>query len=318
MSKKRKQNIYLSVVIPILNEKDNIKEVHDELAKVLQSLKSSYEIIYIDDGSRDGTTKILTKLAKKHQFVNSIIFRRNFGQTAAFAAGINYAIGKIIITMDGDQQNDPNDIPKIMDKIKQGFDVVSGWRYKRQDPFLRCLLSRIANRIISWVTKVQLHDYGCSLKAYRQEALKPVRIYGEMHRFIPALCYYYGADITEIKVNHRPRRKGVSKYGLSRTIRVILDLITVKFLLTFSTRPSHIFGFIGLLSFIIGFAINAYLTYLKLALDQSIGNRPLLLLGVLLIFVGLQFICFGLLAEMLARVYHESQQKPIYSIKKIV
>jgi glycosyltransferase involved in cell wall biosynthesis len=311
-------NIQVSIVVPIFNERENIADVYEEITDVLSGLNISYEIIFVDDGSTDGSTKIVADLAEQDPHIQSIIFRRNFGQTPAFSAGIENASGNVIILMDGDRQNDPHDIPMLLQKIDEGFDVVSGWRYERQDNFLRRLPSQIANKVISIVTGVHLHDYGCSLKAYRKEVLKHVRLYGEMHRFIPALCYWHGASITELKVNHRARTKGVSKYGINRTIRVILDLLTVKFLMTFSTRPSHVFGVLGILSMIAGLSINIYLSFVRLVFQHPIANRPLLLLGILLIFVGLQFICFGLLAEMLARIYHESQNKPIYSIKKII
>jgi len=311
-------NLQVSIVIPIFNELENIADVYEEITGVLSGLNISYEIIFVDDGSTDGSTKVIADLAKQDPYVQSIIFRRNFGQTPAFSAGIENASGKVIILMDGDRQNDPHDIPMLLQKIDEGFDVVSGWRHDRQDNFLRRLPSQIANKVISIVTSVHLHDYGCSLKAYRKDVLGYVRLYGEMHRFIPALCYWHGAVITEVKVNHRARTKGVSKYGINRTIRVILDLMTVKFLMTFSTRPSHVFGVLGILSMIAGFTINIYLSFVRLVFQQPIANRPLLLLGILLIFVGLQFICFGLLAEMLARIYHESQNKPIYSIKNII
>jgi glycosyltransferase involved in cell wall biosynthesis len=245
--------------------------------------------------------------------------KRNFGQTAAVAAGLAYARGEVIVAMDGDGQNDPRDIPPLLNKLEEGFDLVSGWRFPRQDPFWsRRLPSRIANGLISWMTQVKLHDYGCTMKAIRCEVAKDLKLYGEMHRFIPAIAYERGARIAEIKVRHRSRQWGKSKYGLTRTSRVVLDLLTVKFLLSYATRPMHMFGVVGLLSGGAGFLIGIYLTVQKIFYGLEIGGRPLLLLAVLLILIGVQFITMGLLGEMLARTYHESQNKPIYVIKEIL
>jgi glycosyltransferase involved in cell wall biosynthesis len=246
-----------------------------------------------------------------------ISFRRNFGQTAAFAAGFDYARGDVIITLDGDLQNDPDDIPRLLEAIEDS-DIVSGWRKKRKDPFLsRRLPSIIANRLISWVTGVRLHDYGCSLKAYRRDVIKNLNLYGEMHRFIPAVANWYGVKVSEVETTHHPRLRGKSKYGISRTVKVVLDLITVKFLQSFSTKPLQFFGPIGLASGMGGFFISLYLSIGKILYGRDIGGRPLLLLGALLIIVGVQFIGMGLLGEMLVRVYHESQKKPIYVIRKV-
>ncbi len=308
----------VSVVVPLFNEEENVRELHERLKVVLDSSGNEYEIIFIDDGSTDRTLEILQEIQANDGRVIVLSFRRNFGQTAAFAAGFDYASGDIIVTMDGDLQNDPNDIPKFLEVIKEN-DVVSGWRKKRKDPFLsRRLPSMAANWLISKVTGVQLHDYGCSLKAYRREVIKNLRLYGEMHRFIPAVANLYGVKIAEVETVHHPRLKGKSKYGLSRTVKVVLDLITVKFLLSFSTRPLQFFGPMGLVSGSLGFLISLYLSIEKIFSGKDIGGRPMLLLGALLIIVGVQFIGMGLLGEMMVRVYHETQKKPIYVIKKVL
>jgi glycosyltransferase involved in cell wall biosynthesis len=251
--------------------------------------------------------------------VKAVRLKRNFGQTAALAAGLAYADGEIIVLMDGDGQNDPADIPVLINVLGEGNDLVAGWRYNRQDSFFRRRLpSMIANCLISWTTSVKLHDYGCTLKAMRKPVAKNLRLYGEMHRFIPAIAYERGAQIAEIKVNHRPRVRGESKYGISRTLRVVLDLLTVKFLSSYSTRPAHIFGPLGVISGLTGFAFALYLSVEKLVYHRSIGNRPLLLLAILLIFIGFQFVTMGLLGEMLARTYHESQDRPVYVVGEVL
>lgn len=307
----------ISVVVPIYNEEENIDELYARLKTVLDTLPHEYEMIFVDDGSTDATPSLLEKIRSSDGRVLVINFRRNFGQTAAFAAGFDYASGEVIITMDGDLQNDPDDIPKLIGMLEDN-DIVSGWRRRRQDPFIsRRLPSMIANWIISRVTGVTLHDYGCSLKAYRSNVVKNIRLYGEMHRFIPAVAKWYGVRVAEVETLHHPRLRGKSKYGISRTIRVILDLITVKFLLSFSTKPLQFFGPVGLLSSAAGFFISLYLTVEKIFSGRDIGGRPLLLLGVLLIIVGVQFIGMGLLGEMMVRIYHETQKKPIYAIKRI-
>ncbi len=307
----------LSVVIPVYNEEENIPVLHERLVSVLEGIKD-YEIIYVDDGSTDRTLEILEALQKRSSHVVVLSLRRNFGQTAAFAAGFDFARGDVIITMDADLQNDPEDIPRLLELIRE-YDLVSGWRKERKDPlFSRRLPSMIANWLISKVTGVRLHDYGCSLKAYRKDIIKNLRLYGEMHRFIPAVASWYGVRVTEVPVKHHPRFKGRSKYGISRTFKVLLDLVTVKFLQSFSTKPIQFFGSMGLLSSFLGFFILLYLTALKFIKNEAIGGRPLLILGVLLIVVGVQFIGMGLLGEMLVRVYHESQRKPIYVLKKII
>ena len=308
----------LSVIIPFYNEAQNIPIFFDELSQVLLNSGLTWEILAIDDGSRDDTFSLLKGEAIRRKGVKVLRLRKNFGQTAALSAGFDRAEGDIIITMDGDLQNDPKDIPALVAKLREGYDIVSGWREKRQDPFLsRRLPSMIANKMISWVTGVNLHDYGCTLKAFKQEVAKNIRLYGELHRFIPAVASWMGVSIAEMPVNHRSRKFGRSKYGISRTIRVLLDLITVKFLLTYSTRPIHVFGLWGILSGVVGFALAGYLAIQRLFFGIPLSNRPILLLAILLIFIGIQFISMGLLGELQVRTYHESQGKPIYYIKEI-
>jgi len=308
----------LSVVIPLYNEEENVQMLFERLKGTLDHLKKEYEIIFVDDGSTDRTLSTLEEIQAKDKTVVVLSFRRNFGQTAAFAAGFDFARGDVIVTMDGDLQNDPADIPKLLELIKDN-DLVSGWRKKRKDPFFtRRLPSIMANWLISNVTGVKLHDYGCSLKAYRREVIKNLKLYGEMHRFIPAVASWYGVRIAEVETIHHQRLRGKSKYGISRTIKVVLDLITVKFLQSFSTKPIQFFGPVGIMSGFLGFLISLYLAIDKLFFGRDIGGRPLLLLGALLIIVGIQLIGMGLLGEMLVRVYHESQRKPIYVIKKIL
>lgn len=308
----------VSVVIPVYDEEESLPLLYNSLKDVLDGTGRDYEIVFVDDGSRDGSMKVLEDLHAKDERVVVVSFRRNFGQTAAMAAGFHYATGDVIVTMDADMQNDPADIPRMLEEIKD-CDVVSGWRKNRKDKFLsRKLPSKIANWLISKVTGVHLHDYGCTLKAYRKEVIKNVKLYGEMHRFIPAIASWVGATIKEVETTHHPRRFGTSKYGISRTVRVVLDLITVKFLQSFSTRPIHAFGPLGLGMGFIGFLISLYLSFEKLALGYDIGGRPLLLLAVLLIILGVQLVVMGLLGEMLARVYHESQDKPIFHIRKVL
>lgn len=308
----------VSIVIPVYEEEESLPLLYKTIKEVMEGTGRVYEIIFVDDGSKDKSLEILDELHANDPHVVVVAFRRNFGQTAAMAAGFEYAEGDIIITMDADMQNDPNDIPVLLDRIKD-CDVVSGWRKNRQDKFLsRKLPSKIANWLISRVTGVHLHDYGCTLKAYRREVIKNVRLYGEMHRFIPAIASWVGATIKEVETTHHPRRFGKSKYGISRTMRVVLDLITVKFLQSFSTRPIHAFGPLGLTLGFVGFLISIYLSFEKLVLGYDIGGRPLLLLAVLLIILGVQLVFMGLLGEMLARVYHESQDKPIFTVKKVL
>jgi len=308
----------LSVVIPVYNEEESIRLLYEKLKAALDLLHKEYEILFIDDGSTDRTLSILEEIQTKDKHLIVLSLRRNFGQTAAFAAGFDFARGDIVVTMDGDLQNDPADIPKLLEKIKD-HDLVSGWRKKRKDPFFtRRLPSVAANWLISNVTGVKLHDYGCSLKAYRRDVIKNLKLYGEMHRFIPAVASWYGVRVAEVETIHHPRMHGKSKYGISRTIKVVLDLITVKFLQSFSTKPIQFFGPVGIASGFLGFLILFYLSIDKLFFGKDIGARPLLLLGALLVIVGIQLIGMGLIGEMLVRVYHESQRKPIYVIKKIL
>lgn len=308
----------ISVVIPIFNEEENVALLYQELSGVMASLNCDYEILFIDDGSSDSTLSILKSIQAGDSSVVVVQFRKNFGQTAALSAGFDYARGEVIITMDGDLQNDPHDIPRLIEKINEGFDVVTGWRYDRKDDFLsRRLPSIIANRIISFTTGVALHDYGCTLKAFRKEVIKNIRLYGEMHRFIPAIASGMGISFTEIKVNHRARQFGTSKYGISRTIRVVLDLITVKFLLSYATRPIQIFGLLGIISGTAGFIIALIMTIQRQFFGVPLSDRPLLLFAVLLIFIGIQFVSIGLIAELQARTYHETQQKPVYFVKDV-
>ena len=308
----------LSVVIPLLNEEENIPLLYEELNEVLPDLSYKYEILFVDDGSKDKSLQLLRAIQEKDSHVVVVSFRKNFGQTAAMAAGFDYAEGDIIITMDADLQNDPHDIPNLLNEIEAGNDVVTGWRFDRKDAFLnRRLPSIIANKIISKTTGVNLHDYGCTLKAFRKEVIKNVKLYGEMHRFIPAIASGMGIDFTEVKVNHRPRRFGTSKYGISRTLRVILDLMTVKFLLSYATRPIQVFGMMGFVSGGIGFLIALIMTFQRQFFGVPLSDRPLLFLAVLLIFIGIQFISLGLIAELQARTYHESQSKPVYYVKTV-
>jgi glycosyltransferase involved in cell wall biosynthesis len=308
----------LSIVIPVQNESPNIKPLYEELTQVLGQYGRSYELLIVDDGSTDDTFEQLAALQARDPRLRVIRFRRNFGQTAAFAAGFALARGRLVVTSDGDLQNDPRDIPAMVALIEQGHDIVCGWRKDRKDTFVtRRIPSMMANKLISWATGVALHDYGCSLKVFRSEVVKPMRLYGEMHRFMPAIASQMGVNIAEVIVNHRPRSAGHTKYGLSRTIRVILDLATVKFLLSYSTRPLQIFGLLGLITGGVGALITAYLAYIRLFTTQGIGDRPLLLLGVMLIFIGVQLLTFGLLAEVMARTYYESQDKPTYVIREI-
>lgn len=307
-----------SVVIPLLNEEENIPIQFEQLQAVLDGCVHPGEVIYVDDGSTDGSFEVLRKLQQTDGRFRVIQLRRNFGQTAAFSAGFDHARGNIIITMDGDLQNDPHDIPMLLAKIDEGYDIVSGWRVDRQDKFLtRKLPSQIANRLISQATGLQLHDYGCSLKAYRAEVLANTKLYGEMHRFIPALASQIGVKVAEVPVNHYARKYGRSKYGLGRTIRVVLDLLTVKFLLDYATRPMQIFGLLGLITFFSGTLLGAYLSVQRLFFGVPLRDRPLLLLVVLLIVIGGQLLVMGLLGEMVVRTYYETQQKPIYLIRSM-
>lgn len=308
----------LSIVIPVHNESPNIKPLYEELTQTLGQYGRAYEILIVDDGSTDDSFEQLAALQARDPRLRVIRFRRNFGQTAAFAAGIAAARGRLVVTSDGDLQNDPRDIPAMVAVIDQGNDIVCGWRKDRKDKFItRRVPSILANKLISWATGVPLHDYGCSLKVFRAEVIKPLRLYGEMHRFLPAIASQIGVKIAEMEVNHRARRAGVTKYGLSRTIRVVLDLATVKFLLSYSTRPLQIFGLLGLIAGGLGALVTGWLAYVRLFLHQGIADRPLLLLGVMLVFIGVQLVTFGLLAEVMARTYYESQGKATYVIREV-
>lgn len=311
----------LSIVLPIYNEAESLPHLLDELVPALETTGRTFEIICVDDGSTDGSFAELQKLHALDDRVRVVRFRRNFGQTAAFAAGFERAQGGIVITMDADLQNDPADIPVLLAKIDEGYDVVSGWRVKRwQEGFSsfiqRKVPSATANWLISIGTGVPLHDYGCALKAYRKEVVKSINLYGDLHRFIPAIASYYGVTVTEVPVNYRSRKFGRSKYGISRITRVLLDLLTVRFLLSYSTRPIQIFGSLGLLSFVLGVVIGVYLAYEKFVNGANLVDRPLLLLTILLVMIGVQFITMGLLAELVVRTYHESQNKPIYTVRE--
>lgn len=309
----------ISFIIPVYNEVENLLELYREITGSCSNMERSYEMIFIDDGSLDESFPVLKKIQRENTKVKIIKLRKNFGQTAALAAGFDYANGEIIITLDADLQNDPEDFSSLIEKIEMGYDIVNGWRKNRKDRFLtRRLPSSIANWFISIITRVKLHDYGCTLKAFRKDVIKNIRLYGELHRFIPAIASHMGVSITEVEVNHRPRRHGKSKYSIFRFVRVILDLLTVKFLLSYSTRPLQIFGLIGLISGLTGGILALYLSYQRLILMRGIGGRPLLLLAILLIVIGIQFITLGLLAEIMVRTYHESAQKSIYFIKEIV
>jgi glycosyltransferase involved in cell wall biosynthesis len=312
--------VELSVVIPVYNEAPNLERLHAEFTAALGAWGRSYELILVDDGSTDGSADVLEGLPARDPRVRVIQFRRNFGQTAAFAAGFAAARGRLIATADGDLQNDPRDLPSMVAQAEAGYDIVCGWRKHRKDAFLnRRLPSMIANWLISRATGVRLRDYGCSLKVFRAEVVKPLRLYGEMHRFLPALASEMGVRIVEQPVNHRAREHGRSKYGISRTIRVILDLLTVKFLLNYSTRPLQLFGLLGVLFGGAGAAILAVLGYGRFMYWLSIDeHQPLLFLGILLCLAGLQLLTTGLLAEMQARTYHESQGKPIYAIRRVI
>jgi glycosyltransferase involved in cell wall biosynthesis len=319
-SSDKQSQIALSVVIPVFNEAKNLELLFGRLIGTLDGLDCHYEIIVVDDGSTDGSLAILRRLHEENSQVKVVRFRRNFGQTAAFAAGFDHAHGEIVVTIDADLQNDPADIPRLLDKMAEGYDVVSGWRQDRQDRFLdRKLPSMIANWLISVVTGVHLHDYGCSLKAYHRDVVKNVHLYGELHRFIPALASWMGVSVAELPVAHHPRRFGKSKYGLSRTVRVLLDLLTVRFMLSYSARPMQLFGGVGLLSFGLGVLGGLYLSAQKVIYGYRYQiDRPLLLLSVLLMIVGVQMVSMGLLGELVVRTYHETQGKSIYMIREVI
>jgi len=307
----------VSIVVPIYNEEENILALHEKLTQALVASSLDYELILVDDGSSDRSYLLLQELAGKDRRLKVIRFRRNFGQTAAMAAGFDAAQGRVVIPMDGDLQNDPKDVVRLLAKIDEGFDVVSGWRKDRQDTFInRKLPSMIANGLISRLTGVHLHDYGCTLKAYRKEVLEGINLYGEMHRFVPALASQVGAKVAEIPVQHHPRLFGQSKYGISRTMRVVLDLMTVKFLLHYSTKPIQLFGKWGVYTLMAGMLSGGATIYMKLFEHMSMNRNPLLILTAFLLFMGVQFIVLGLLGELNARTYYEAQGKPIYVVKE--
>lgn len=309
----------ISAVVPIYNEVESLPTLIESIASTLRENQISYEIVCVDDGSKDGSSDLLRRLARERTDLRAVLLRRNYGQTAAMSAGFNHAKGRVIITLDGDLQNDPADIPRLMAKLDEGYDLVSGWRKQRQDAMVtRLIPSRIANWLIGKVTGVDIHDYGCSLKAYRSELVMDMNLYGELHRFLPALAFIEGARIAEIPVRHHARRFGQSKYGLGRTFRVLMDLFTIFFMKKFLTRPMHVFGWFGLISMLLGLATGLYLTFLKIGLGQQIGDRPLLILSVVLFLTGVQLFSFGLLAELLMRTYHESQNRPIYRVREVV
>jgi glycosyltransferase involved in cell wall biosynthesis len=307
----------LSVVIPVYNEGENIGPLHEELSAALNQIGKSYEVVVVDDGSRDDSFARLKAVHEKDPRWQVIRFRRNFGQTAAMSAGFAAARAPIIVTIDADLQNDPQDIPKLLAKMEEGFDIVSGWRMDRKEPFFsRRLPSMMANNLISRTTGVSLHDYGCTLKVYDAQVAKNVRLYGELHRFIPALASEQGVFVAEVPVKDRARRFGKSKYGFSRTFRVILDLLTVNFWLSYARKPLQVFGGVGLVFGALGVVIGLYLTFVRLVLGQDIGERPLLMLAILLVILGVQMISIGLVAEMVTRTYHESQQKSTFSVRE--
>ena len=306
----------LSVVVPLYNEEESLPHLVEQLLTALRPSGERFELVLVNDGSNDRTAEVLERLSRDIPELVGVLLRKNYGQTAAMAAGFDVARGEVIVSLDGDLQNDPADIPMLLSKLREGYDLVSGWRHQRQDAALqRKLPSKIANRLIGRVTGVRLHDYGCSLKAYSRDVLSDMRLYGELHRFLPALAFIEGARITEVKVNHRARQFGTSKYGIDRTFRVLMDLLTVWFMKRFLTRPMYVFGFGGLIAIMLSLVASSYLLAVKL-MGGDIGNRPLLTLAVVLGLAGIQLFCFGLLGELQIRTYHESQDRPIYRIRE--
>ena len=310
-------NQLISIIIPVFNESESIGYLLDEVLYVMNSNKLLFEIVVVNDGSQDNTSNVLDELTNKIKELSVITLRTNYGQTAAMAAGFDNSNGEILITLDGDLQNDPNDIPKLISHINEGYDLICGWRYDRKDKLInRRIPSKIANKLIANVTGLKLHDYGCSLKAFKKEIVNDIKLYGELHRFLPVLAKIEGAKIKEIKVNHRSRKYGSSKYGIDRTFRVLMDLLTVWFMTKFLTRPMYGFGFVGIISILVSLGMTSYLFIIKL-LGNDIGNRPLLMFALILGIAGVQLFSFGLLGELLIRTYHESQNRPIYRIRKI-
>ncbi len=314
----------ISIFLPVFNEEPNLRPLHGKIDEALAALKETAEIIYVDDGSTDGSLKVLRELARLDARVRVVALRRNYGQTAAMSAGIDAARGEILIPMDADLQNDPADIQRLIAKLNEGYDVVSGWRKHRKDKMVtRKLPSMLANRLISWIGEVPLHDYGCSLKAYRRDVLKDVRLYGEMHRFIPIYASWAGARVTEIPVEHHARTMGKSKYGISRTLKVVFDLMTIKFMASYQTKPIYVFGMFGMIAFFVSFVSGLYAVFLKLAgrvgfprYQADFVETPLPILSIVMFTIAIQFFLMGLLAEMMVRTYHESQDKPIYAIRE--
>ena len=310
-------NQLISIIIPVFNESESIGYLLDEVLNVMCSNKLNFEIVVVNDGSQDSTSNVLDELTIKIKELSVISLRTNYGQTAAMAAGFDNSNGEVVITLDGDLQNDPNDIPKLISHINEGYDLICGWRYDRKDKLInRRIPSKIANKLIANVTGLKLHDYGCSLKAFKKEILDDIKLYGELHRFLPVLAKIEGAKIKEIKVNHRSRKYGSSKYGIDRTFRVLMDLLTVWFMTKFLTRPMYGFGFVGIISILVSLGMTSYLFIIKI-LGEDIGNRPMLMFALILGIAGVQLFSFGLLSELLIRTYHESQNRPIYRIRKI-
>src|SRR5688500_15982187 len=317
LSPSAKEAPEISVFLPVYNEEPNLLPLHAKLDDALKRLNRTAEIIYVDDGSTDGSLKVLREVAESDKRVRVVALRRNYGQTAAMAGGIDAAQGEVLIPMVADLQNDPADIIRLLDKLDEGYDVVSGWRKNRKDKMVtRKIPSMIANRLISWIGGVPLHDYGCSLKAYRREALQDVRLYGEMHRFIPIYASWAGARVSEIPVEHHPRTMGKSKYGLSRTLKVVFDLMTIKFMASYQTKPVYVFGMFGMFAFAISLLAGLYAVFLKIIHKADFVQTPLPILAVVMFAVAVQFLLMGLLAEMLVRTYHESQAKAIYAVRE--
>ena len=317
MDSKKAKHPELSLFLPVLDEEENLRPMHSKIAAALDALGKTAEVIYVDDGSTDNSLKVLRDLADEDDRVRVISLRRNYGQTAAMSAGIDAARGEILIPMDADLQNDPADIIRLLDKLDEGYDVVSGWRKNRQDKLIsRKIPSQIANRVISWIGGVHLHDYGCSLKAYRREVIQDVRLYGEMHRFIPIYASWAGARVTEIPVDHHARTMGKSKYGISRTVKVVFDLITIKFMAEYHTKPLYIFGAFGMIAFAISMIAGVWAIVLKLFYGTSFILTPLPIITIVMLAISVQFFLMGLLAELLVRTYHESQDKPIYAVRE--